>query len=61
MARKAGSGKGKGKDRKGDSGGFRVPAILMLPVGLTVGWLVGNVLGAILGGVIGFFLWRSRA
>ncbi len=59
---RSGSGREeKGKDPAGKSGGFRIPAILMVPVGVSVGWLVGNWPGAILGGVIGIFLWRSRA
>ncbi len=41
--------------------GLRIPAFLMVPVGLGVGWAAGHWMGAILGGVIGFFLWRSRA
>jgi hypothetical protein len=59
MAKKSGKGKSGGTQKGG--GGIRVPAWVMLPVGLGVGWAVGDVLGAILGGVIGFFLWRSRA
>lgn len=56
-----GSGTGKkGEEQPEDSGGFRVPSILMVPVGLSVGWLVAGWLGAIFGGVIGIFLWRSR-
>jgi len=43
-----------------ESGGFRVPSIIMVPVGASVGWLVAGWLGAIFGGVIGIFLWRSR-
>ena len=43
------------------SGGFRVPAIVMVPVGLVVGWFVASWPGAIFGGIIGVFLWRSRA
>ena len=61
MAKGSGKDEGQGGEEKKGSGGFRVPAIVMLPVGLGVGWLVGDVLGAILGGVIGFFLWRSRS
>ncbi len=53
--------KAKPKPQDEESGGFRVPAWAMLPVGVGVGWLVANWLGAIFGGVIGFFLWRSRA
>lgn len=45
---------------KGDDG-FRVPSIVMVPVGLAVGWFVANWPGAILGGILGIFLWRSRA
>ncbi len=45
---------------KGD-GGFRLPSIVMVPVGLVVGWFVADWPGAIFGGVIGIFLWRSRA
>ena len=59
MAKKAGKGKG-GKSQEG-GGGVRIPAWVMLPVGLGVGFAAGDILGAILGGVIGFFLWRSRA
>ena len=56
-----GSGAGKkDEEQHEDSGGFRVPSILMVPVGLSVGWLVAGWLGAIFGGVIGIFLWRSR-
>jgi hypothetical protein len=55
-------GSGTGGDGSGaSSGGPRVPAILMVPVGLAVGWMVAQWLGAILGGVLGVFLWRSRA
>jgi len=60
-------GRAKGKipgqtqpELKGD-GGFRVPSIVMIPVGLAVGWFVADWAGAIFGGVIGVFLWRSRA
>ena len=42
-------------------GGGRIPAWVMLPVGLAVGWFVASWPGAVFGGVIGFFLWRSRA
>ena len=42
-------------------GGFRVPSIVMVPVGLVVGLVVANWPGAIFGGLIGVFLWRSRA
>lgn len=42
-------------------GGFRIPSITMVPVGVAVGWFVANWPGAIFGGVIGIFLWRSRA
>lgn len=45
---------------KGDDG-FRVPSIVMVPVGLAVGWFVAGWLGATLGGILGIFLWRSRA
>ena len=45
---------------KGD-GGFRVPSIVMVPVGVAVGWFVASWAGAIFGGILGFFLWRSRA
>ena len=54
-------GKEKGPGRKGGDGGVRIPAIVMVPVGLSVGWLVANWPGAIFGGVIGIFLWRSWA
>ncbi len=53
--------KAKPKPQDEESGGFRVPAWAMLPVGVGVGWFVASWLGAIFGGVIGFFLWRSRA
>ena len=54
--------RGKGKERGGKgSGGPRVPAFLMVPVGLTVGWMVAGWPGAVFGGAIGIFLWRSRA
>ena len=59
-----GTGSGKketGENTSEDAGGFRVPSILMFPVGLGVGWVVAGWPGAIFGGVIGFFLWRSRA
>ena len=42
-------------------GGFRVPSIVMVPVGVVVGFVAANWLGAIFGGLIGVFLWRSRA
>jgi hypothetical protein len=60
MGRRGSGGEEEGKGQAGNSGGFRIPAILMVPVGAIVGWLVGNWPGAILGGVIGIFLWRSR-
>ena len=58
-------GTGGGGKNTGDGpeakGGFRVPSMVMVPVGLAVGWIVGNWMGANFGGVIGLFLWRSRA
>ena len=51
----------KGEDQREGSGGFRVPAFIMFPVGLLVGWFVADWPGAVFGGVIGAFLWRSRA
>jgi hypothetical protein len=42
-------------------GGFRIPSILMIPVGSAVGWFVASWPGAIFGGIIGVFLWKSRA
>lgn len=42
-------------------GGFRIPSVFMVPVGLAVGWFVASWAGAIFGGIIGVFLWRSRA
>lgn len=61
MARKR-SGSGDLGDGKTDkAGAFRIPPILMVPVGLAVGWMVADWPGAIFGGLIGVFLWRSRA
>ena len=57
-------GPGRGRKEEGqpeNSGGFRIPAVLMVPAGLSVGWVVANWPGAIFGCVIGIFLWRSRA
>ena len=51
----------KAKGHPGKFGGFRIPAMFMVPVGLAVGWFVADWPGAVFGGVIGFFLWRSRA
>ena len=48
-----------GEEKSG--GGFRVPSILMIPVGLAVGWFVANWPGAVFGGVVGIFFWRVRA
>lgn len=48
-----------GKKLKGEAA--RVPAWVMLPVGLGVGFMVVGWAGAVFGGVIGAFLWRSRA
>jgi hypothetical protein len=45
---------------KGESD-FRIPSIVMIPVGLAVGYFVAHWPGAIFGGIIGVFLWRSRA
>ena len=59
MAKK--SGRNNDGEDQDNTGGLRIPAILMVPVGLCVGWMVGDVLGAALGAVIGVFLWRSRA
>jgi hypothetical protein len=61
MGRKRSGGTNKDRRQPAGSGGFRIPSILMVPVGLSVGWMAGDWLGAVLGGVIGFFLWRSRA
>jgi hypothetical protein len=47
--------------RRGAGDGFRVPSLMMVPVGLAVGWFVASWPGAIFGGIIGVFLWRSRA
>ena len=64
------SGGRKGRERKipgqlqpelKGEGGFRVPSIVMVPVGIAVGWFVASWAGAIFGGVVGVFLWRSRA
>jgi len=60
------AGRKRGRER-GSPGGpkkagqVRVPAIVMVPVGLTVGWFVANWAGAVFGGIVGVFLWRSRA
>jgi hypothetical protein len=72
--KKGGTGEGssgrKGRERKIPGqlqpelkvdGGFRIPSIFMVPVGLAVGWFVASWAGAIFGGIIGVFLWRSRA
>ena len=45
---------------KGESE-FRIPSLVMIPIGLAVGYFVAYWPGAIFGGVIGIFLWRSRA
>ena len=58
--KKSGGGGSAGSAQKA-SGGGRIPAFVMFPVGLAVGWFVADWPGAIFGGVIGFFLWRSRA
>jgi len=50
-----------GSPKPGESGGFRIPSILMVPVGGAVGYLVAAWPGALFGGLIGVFLWRSRA
>lgn len=52
---------GGGQGSKRAAGGFRVPSIVMVPVGLAVGWFVASWPGALFGGLIGVFLWRSRA
>jgi hypothetical protein len=43
------------------SPGFRVPPIVMVPLGLAVGWLMAGWGGALFGGVMGVLLWRSRS
>ena len=49
-----------GDETPGGRSGVRIPAFLMVPVGLAVGWMVADWPGAVFGGVIGIFLWRSR-
>ena len=61
MGRRGSGREEKGEGQTEDSGRFRIPPILMVPVGASVGWLVANWPGAIFGVVIGIFLWRSRA
>ena len=41
--------------------GFRVPAIVVVPVCAGVGWFVAGWPGAIFCGAVGIFLWRMRA
>jgi hypothetical protein len=60
MGSKRSEKRGSGKEASGENGGFRVPPVMMIPVGVVAGWLMGDWLGGILGGVIGVFLWRSR-
>jgi len=45
---------------RGGKGGFRVPSLVMVPLGLAVGWFVADWSGAIFGGILGILLWRSR-
>ena len=50
-----------GQAEEKGGGGFRIPSIVMVPVGLVAGFVAAQWAGAIFGGIIGVFLWRSRA
>lgn len=49
------------KRRKRRHEKFRVPAIVVLPLGPLVGWIVADVPGAVIGLLVGFVAWRARS